>query len=79
MNGHSAMPTISTISARPPSCTADRQSRGMVGRRNSRTEYGRTVLRPPPGVLGIAEDWTALGTAEFLRAWAGHPGFRLVK
>ncbi|MEW2049062.1 DUF6368 family protein [Streptomyces sp. NPDC005476] len=33
-----------------------------------------------PGVLGIAgDDWTALGSAEFLRAWVGHPAFRLVK
>ncbi|WP_408995827.1 DUF6368 family protein [Streptomyces europaeiscabiei] len=40
---------------------------------------GERSCGPPPGVLGIAEDWTALGTAEFLRAWAGHPGFRLVK
>ncbi|MFF9000463.1 DUF6368 family protein [Streptomyces achromogenes] len=33
-----------------------------------------------PGVLGITDDdATALGTAEFLRAWAGHPDFRLVK
>lgn len=33
-----------------------------------------------PGVSGIADDaWMALGTAEFLRAWVGHPAFRLVK
>ncbi|MFG2917088.1 DUF6368 family protein [Kitasatospora sp. NPDC048298] len=34
-----------------------------------------------PGLLGVADDgWdTALVTAEFLRAWAGRPGFRLVK
>ncbi|MET7746823.1 DUF6368 family protein [Streptomyces sp. NPDC005385] len=33
-----------------------------------------------PGVLGIADDdWTVLGTAEFLRTWVGHPAFRLVK
>ncbi|MEU2288532.1 DUF6368 family protein [Streptomyces sp. NPDC013178] len=33
-----------------------------------------------PGVWGIADDdWTVLGTAEFLRAWVGHPAFRLVK
>ncbi|MFE5758973.1 DUF6368 family protein [Streptomyces massasporeus] len=25
------------------------------------------------------DDWMALGTAEFLRAWVGHPAFRLVK
>jgi hypothetical protein len=32
------------------------------------------------GVLGIAgDDWTALGSAEFLRARVGHPAFRLVK
>ncbi|MFI6360030.1 DUF6368 family protein [Streptomyces sp. NPDC050743] len=32
------------------------------------------------GVLGITDDeWTVLGTAEFLRAWARQPGFRLVK
>ncbi|WP_324785184.1 DUF6368 family protein [Streptomyces sp. H51] len=38
------------------------------------------VVAGLPGVLGIADDgWTALGTAEFLRAWAGHPAFRLVK
>ncbi|MFF9143089.1 DUF6368 family protein [Streptomyces albogriseolus] len=33
-----------------------------------------------PGVVGIADDdWMALGTAEFLRSWVGHPAFRLVK
>ncbi|MFJ5730918.1 DUF6368 family protein [Streptomyces paradoxus] len=33
-----------------------------------------------PGLLGIAEDdGMALGTAELLRAWVGHPAFRLVK
>ncbi|MFI5531846.1 DUF6368 family protein [Kitasatospora sp. NPDC051853] len=33
-----------------------------------------------PGMLGITEgDEMVLGTAEFLRAWAGYPGFRLVK
>ncbi|MEX0172137.1 DUF6368 family protein [Streptomyces sp. LMG1-1-1.1] len=32
-----------------------------------------------PGVLGIVDDWMALGTSEFLRAWVGHPAFRLVK
>lgn len=33
-----------------------------------------------PGALGIAdEDCAVLGTAEFLRAWVGQPGFRLVK
>ncbi|MEU9785539.1 DUF6368 family protein [Streptomyces phaeochromogenes] len=38
------------------------------------------VVAGLPGVLGIADDdWTVLGTAEFLRAWAGHPAFRLVK
>ncbi|MEV8559264.1 DUF6368 family protein [Streptomyces sp. NPDC051917] len=32
------------------------------------------------GVLGITDDeWTVLGTADFLRAWAAQPGFRLVK
>ncbi|MFD5744123.1 DUF6368 family protein [Streptomyces massasporeus] len=25
------------------------------------------------------DDWMALGTVEFLRAWVGHPAFRLVK
>ncbi|MFE4961610.1 DUF6368 family protein [Streptomyces sp. NPDC056660] len=39
-----------------------------------------SVVAGLPGVLGIADDdWTALGTAEFLRAWVGHPAFRLVK
>ncbi|MFI0966467.1 DUF6368 family protein [Streptomyces sp. NPDC021080] len=39
-----------------------------------------SVVTGLPGVLGIADDdWTALGTAEFLRAWAGHPAFRLLK
>ncbi|MEV5205751.1 DUF6368 family protein [Streptomyces sp. NPDC053720] len=39
-----------------------------------------SVVAGLPGVLGIADDdWIALGTAEFLRAWAGHPAFRLVK
>ncbi|MEV7675827.1 DUF6368 family protein [Streptomyces sp. NPDC088752] len=38
------------------------------------------VVAGLPGVLGIADDdWTVLGTAEFLRAWAGHPAFRLLK
>ncbi|MFI1069539.1 DUF6368 family protein [Streptomyces puniciscabiei] len=38
------------------------------------------VVAGLPGVLGIADDdWMALGTAEFLRAWVGHPDFRLVK
>ncbi|MGW0872841.1 DUF6368 family protein [Streptomyces sp. NPDC002740] len=33
-----------------------------------------------PGVSGIAgDDCMALGSAEFLRAWVGHPAFRLVK
>jgi hypothetical protein len=33
-----------------------------------------------PGLLGIVDDgWMALGAAEFLRAWVGHPAFRLVK
>ncbi|MEU8692853.1 DUF6368 family protein [Streptomyces sp. NPDC048665] len=39
-----------------------------------------SVVAGLPGVLGIADDhWMALGTAEFLRAWVGHPAFRLVK
>jgi hypothetical protein len=39
-----------------------------------------SVVAGLPGLLGIADhDWTALGTAEFLRAWVGHPAFRLVK
>ncbi|MEU0389029.1 DUF6368 family protein [Streptomyces chartreusis] len=39
-----------------------------------------SVVAGLPGVLGIADDdWTVLGTAEFLRAWVGHPAFRLVK
>ncbi|MGW4518673.1 DUF6368 family protein [Streptomyces sp. NPDC004393] len=39
-----------------------------------------SVVAGIPGVLGIADDdWTVLGTAEFLRAWVGHPAFRLVK
>ncbi|MCL7377655.1 DUF6368 family protein [Streptomyces sp. 35G-GA-8] len=39
-----------------------------------------SVIAGLPGVLGIADDdWMALGTAEFLRAWVGHPAFRLVK
>ncbi|WP_432086274.1 DUF6368 family protein [Streptomyces sp. bgisy095] len=38
------------------------------------------VVAGLPGVSGIADDdWTALGTAEFLRAWAEDPAFRLVK
>ncbi|WP_420708917.1 DUF6368 family protein [Streptomyces sp. NRRL S-378] len=41
---------------------------------------GRRSIADLPGVLGSADDgWMTLGTAEFLRAWAGHPGFRLVK
>ncbi|MEU9166759.1 DUF6368 family protein [Streptomyces sp. NPDC048420] len=39
-----------------------------------------SVVAGLPGVLGITDDdWTVLGTAEFLRAWVGHPAFRLVK
>ncbi|MEV4341933.1 DUF6368 family protein [Streptomyces sp. NPDC049590] len=39
-----------------------------------------SVVAGLPGVVGITDDdWTALGTAEFLRAWVGHPAFRLVK
>ncbi|WP_217134944.1 DUF6368 family protein [Streptomyces sp. AC558_RSS880] len=39
-----------------------------------------SVVAGLPGVLGIADgDWMVLGTAEFLRAWVGHPAFRLVK
>ncbi|MER7621165.1 DUF6368 family protein [Streptomyces sp. NPDC126503] len=39
-----------------------------------------SVVAGLPGVLGITDDdWTALGTAEFLRAWVGHPAFRLLK
>ncbi|MCX4572812.1 DUF6368 family protein [Streptomyces sp. NBC_01571] len=39
-----------------------------------------SVVAGLPGVLGIADDdWMAPGTVEFLRAWAGHPAFRLVK
>ncbi|MFH8443293.1 DUF6368 family protein [Streptomyces sp. NPDC018026] len=39
-----------------------------------------SVVAGLPGVLGIAgDDWMALGSAEFLRAWVGHPDFRLVK
>ncbi|MGV9348982.1 DUF6368 family protein [Streptomyces spiralis] len=39
-----------------------------------------SVVAGLPGVSGIADDdWMVLGTAEFLRAWVGHPAFRLVK
>ncbi|WP_330289638.1 DUF6368 family protein [Streptomyces sp. NBC_00576] len=39
-----------------------------------------SVVAGLPGVVGITDDdWTALGTAEFLRAWVGDPAFRLVK
>ncbi|MER6627481.1 DUF6368 family protein [Streptomyces sp. NPDC000987] len=39
-----------------------------------------SVVAGLPGMLGIADDdSTALGTPEFLRAWAAHPAFRLVK
>ncbi|MER5897573.1 DUF6368 family protein [Streptomyces sp. NPDC001876] len=37
------------------------------------------VVADLPGVSGIAHDCMALGTADFLRAWVGHPAFRLVK
>ncbi|MFE5509617.1 DUF6368 family protein [Streptomyces sp. NPDC056529] len=38
------------------------------------------VVAGLPGVSGIVDDdWTALGTAEFLRAWTEDPAFRLVK
>ncbi|MFE5326127.1 DUF6368 family protein [Embleya sp. NPDC056575] len=39
-----------------------------------------SVVAGLPGALGIADDdRMALGTAEFLRAWVGHPALRLVK
>ncbi|MBP0455124.1 hypothetical protein J5Y04_37250 [Kitasatospora sp. RG8] len=39
-----------------------------------------SVVADLPGVLGITDDeWMVLGTAEFLRAWVGQPGFRLLK
>jgi hypothetical protein len=39
-----------------------------------------SVVAGLPGVLGITDDdRTALGTAEFLRGWVGHPACRLVK
>ncbi|MEW2634891.1 DUF6368 family protein [Streptomyces sp. NPDC048389] len=39
-----------------------------------------SVVAGLPGLLGIADDdRTALGTAECLRAWTGHPAFRPVK
>ncbi len=39
-----------------------------------------SVVADLPGVLGVTDDeWTVLGTAEFLRAWIGQPGFRLLK
>ncbi|MFD4876630.1 DUF6368 family protein [Streptomyces sp. NPDC058420] len=39
-----------------------------------------SVVADLPGVLGIVDDGhMALGAAEFLRAWAGHADFRLVK
>ncbi|MEU6273789.1 DUF6368 family protein [Streptomyces populi] len=39
-----------------------------------------SIVAGLPGVSGITDDdWMALGTAEFLRAWAEHPAFRLVK
>ncbi|MFF2522616.1 DUF6368 family protein [Streptomyces liangshanensis] len=39
-----------------------------------------SVVAGLPGVSGVTDDgWTVLGTAEFLRAWAAHPAFRLVK
>lgn len=39
-----------------------------------------SVIAGLPGVWGITDDdWIALGTAEFLRAWVGQPAFRLVK
>ncbi|WP_406389647.1 DUF6368 family protein [Streptomyces sp. NBC_00887] len=37
------------------------------------------VVAGLPGVLGTAHDYMTLGTADFLRAWVGHPAFRLVK
>ncbi|MGW2951837.1 DUF6368 family protein [Streptomyces eurythermus] len=39
-----------------------------------------SVVAGLPGVRGITDDdWMALGSAEFLRAWVRHPAFRLVK
>ncbi|MEV3970363.1 DUF6368 family protein [Streptomyces sp. NPDC050698] len=39
-----------------------------------------SVVAGLPGVWGIADDGRmALGTAEFLRVWAEHPAFRLLK
>jgi hypothetical protein len=39
------------------------------------------IARGLPGLVGLAtERWTvAYGTAQFVRAWAAHPRFRLVK
>ncbi|MEU2393730.1 DUF6368 family protein [Streptomyces sp. NPDC007369] len=39
-----------------------------------------SVVAGLPGLLGITDDdGMVLGTAEFLRAWAAQPGFRLLK
>ncbi len=39
-----------------------------------------SVVAGLPGLLGIVDDdWMALGTAEFLRAWVEQPAFRLLK
>ncbi|MEU3281899.1 DUF6368 family protein [Streptomyces antibioticus] len=39
-----------------------------------------SVVAGLPGLSGIVDDdWMALGTAEFLRAWVEQPGFRLLK
>ncbi|MEU8773477.1 DUF6368 family protein [Streptomyces sp. NPDC048606] len=39
-----------------------------------------SVVAGLPGLVGITDDdLAALGTAEFLRSWAAHPAFRLVK
>ncbi|MEV4613058.1 DUF6368 family protein [Kitasatospora sp. NPDC049258] len=36
------------------------------------------VIRALPGFLALATEWSrAFGSAEFLRAWAAHPDFRL--
>ncbi|MGW5639808.1 DUF6368 family protein [Streptomyces sp. NPDC003832] len=38
------------------------------------------VVSGLPGVLGAGDDdWAVLGSAGFLRAWAAHPSFRLLK
>ncbi len=68
--------------------TTARLLRPPPARRPARHHGSHAELRPDqlplvtglPGLLSLFDgDGAALGTADFLRAWAAHPGFRLLK